>query len=622
MSESALRLVEKLPTAEALNSETLEQVIEAIKNEETKENVIAAFNRCGPQVIAKRLLSGGDNSSCGPPPELQVDLLAECLKNDEFRSQAAEESIVKRLVQCLTKDGELDDTSCAHVELIETNPTTVKHIFRALSNICYENDEAQNIVCDHKGVELIGTFLSPILRNSKSGSDGGKPKADESILICLLGCLFNVARKENCLAQIRELELVTQIVDALPHLPEAAATHAVNLLFNATEIAEFQTDLLAATPSLIRALAQQGDKSDDVLEVQVELLQTLFSEVSDEEKLKMYESGLWIALKDLAEKRVLKSAIDAIIVLLTDDECMKRMFDDGRGAAYQLLKTWLKNDSEDLRICAALAMGNFARGDAQCVTLINDSVGLQLVSMISPSAGTNQNYAVLSALRNMLIPKECKSRLMDAGLLEKLTSLLPIENYTVAFKFLGCLRMSADRQPAVAERLGSDAGLIKSVVQFAQVELHEGVRSEAMRVLCWILKNTQADSVCRTIATEGGFETIVGMLKSEHSVMKNEAIISLSLLLHERGPEVVFKVASKNLSAMSQNLAELLGSEDLASEVLENAVTLVICTSKLRNEFRVAFIPTISEPLQRLEDRAERILLKHKCRKALQILKE
>lgn len=55
-------------------------------------------------------------------------------------------------------------------------------------------------------------------------------------------------------------------------------------------------------------------------------------------------------------------------------------------------------------------------------------------------------HALLSALRNLVIPKPNKSAVIDAGLVETILPMLEIHQPPVVFKLLGTLRMTVDGQ--------------------------------------------------------------------------------------------------------------------------------------------------------------------------------
>jgi len=55
-------------------------------------------------------------------------------------------------------------------------------------------------------------------------------------------------------------------------------------------------------------------------------------------------------------------------------------------------------------------------------------------------------HALLSALRNLVIPKPNKPAVIEAGLVETIIPMLEIHQSPVVFKLLGTLRMTVDGQ--------------------------------------------------------------------------------------------------------------------------------------------------------------------------------
>lgn len=55
-------------------------------------------------------------------------------------------------------------------------------------------------------------------------------------------------------------------------------------------------------------------------------------------------------------------------------------------------------------------------------------------------------HALLSALRNLVIPKPNKKAVIEAGLVQTILPMLEIHQPPVVFKLLGTLRMTVDSQ--------------------------------------------------------------------------------------------------------------------------------------------------------------------------------
>lgn len=60
-------------------------------------------------------------------------------------------------------------------------------------------------------------------------------------------------------------------------------------------------------------------------------------------------------------------------------------------------------------------------------------------------------HALLSALRNLVIPKENKARILSSGLIDIIYPLLATEQQPLVFKLLGTLRLVTDGQGTFRE---------------------------------------------------------------------------------------------------------------------------------------------------------------------------
>lgn len=125
-------------------------------------------------------------------------------------------------------------------------------------------------------------------------------------------------------------------------------------------------------------------------------------------------------------------------------------YDKSNGVTYKKLVEWLESKDKDLQITAVLAMGNFARSDIHCKLMVTQGVHRDLLKLLQ-SNNTNFGdirfqHALLSALRNLVIPQDNKPIILKDGLINVLYSMLDIPLYPVVFKLLGTLRIVIDGQ--------------------------------------------------------------------------------------------------------------------------------------------------------------------------------
>lgn len=132
------------------------------------------------------------------------------------------------------------------------------------------------------------------------------------------------------------------------------------------------------------------------------------------------------------------------------DDSMNFLYDNSEGLVYKKLVEWLESIDEDLQITAVLAMGNFARTDAHCKRMVEQGIHRKLLKLLqrnsSKSGDIRCQHALLSALRNLVIPVDNKSLILADGLIDVLYPMLDIPTFPVVFKLLGTLRIVIDGQ--------------------------------------------------------------------------------------------------------------------------------------------------------------------------------
>lgn len=132
------------------------------------------------------------------------------------------------------------------------------------------------------------------------------------------------------------------------------------------------------------------------------------------------------------------------------DDSMNFLYDNSEGLVYKKLVEWLESIDEDLQITAVLAMGNFARTDAHCRRMVEQGIHRKLLKLLqrnsSKSGDIRCQHALLSALRNLVIPVDNKSLILADGLIDVLYPMLDIPTFPVVFKLLGTLRIVIDGQ--------------------------------------------------------------------------------------------------------------------------------------------------------------------------------
>lgn len=298
---------------------------------------------------------------------------------------------------------------------------------------------------------------------------------------------------------------------------------------------------------------------------------------------------------------------------------------------------WLDSTDIDLLTTGVLALGNFARTDSHCIYFVEQQTMNKLLQVLSKNNGVKDDvrlqHALLSALRNLVIPKPNKNAVIQAGLVQTILPMLEIHQPPVVFKLLGTLRMTVDGQgksrsnaslseyiciliPSVFLRLAEKLALellknktlIEQLVHWSKSSDYAGVTGESLRLMAWLIKHAyltkiayalprkgdapaeqiadkiplaqdyDRSSLTKFLANEGTVEAMVSMLTAQHLVMQNEALIALCILSvvylsqpgeAEQAQRLQDELIKCNVGA---KLAELISksSDSMTKEIVEN----------------------------------------------------
>ena len=114
-------------------------------------------------------------------------------------------------------------------------------------------------------------------------------------------------------------------------------------LFHTKQITKIVVTSLCVADEVKLQLAQSGVMTDRLLPLLHSCARA--AESSDQEDSQQTE----------------KLASDLLVLLLTGDRSMEALYDGGAGQVYKQSLNWLISPREHLRVCGALAIGNFAR---------------------------------------------------------------------------------------------------------------------------------------------------------------------------------------------------------------------------------------------------------------------
>ncbi|OJD25962.1 hypothetical protein ACJ73_02661 [Blastomyces percursus] len=94
----------------------------------------------------------------------------------------------------------------------------------------------------------------------------------------------------------------------------------------------------------------------------------------------------------------------------------------------ETLRSWLRKPEDQLQICACVMLGNLAREDKICASMVNDSeVHVPLISILNGNANAAALHAVLGFLKNLAIATDNKEPLGSAGIIKAVSRLWAFE---------------------------------------------------------------------------------------------------------------------------------------------------------------------------------------------------
>ncbi|KAL0102265.1 hypothetical protein PUN28_018656 [Cardiocondyla obscurior] len=489
--------------------------------------------------------------------------IAEIAKTDHGREKCTTLELIQALINLL-KEEDIDI-------LIQTS--------RALGNICYENEIGKNLVKEQDGLKMILALL-------RKGIALNKIKDASFLRNVAAGFLLNFLVDQNMLyKKALEEGMVPIICNVLEEDGIGGGEAAMHVLLTLGILNDENIVFLdeRLTKVLVDILA--SDTSSELSEMCLELLH---GQAEDENaKLLLAKAGVCELLLKLLEKHgpqcndeetrsILKVACNLIVLILTGDDSMNFLYDDGKGFVYKKLVEWLESVDEDLQITAVLAMGNVARTDTHCKCMVEQGIHRKLLKILEKNGSTSGNircqHALLSALRNLVIPADNKSLILADGLIDVLYPMLEIPTFPVVFKLLGTLRIVIDGQKEAAISLGQKKDLIKRVVEWCDTKDHPGVQGEANRLIAWLINNSRDKQIVSSIIKYGAVPHIVGMLLAQHVLMQNEAILCLTILTK------ICPAESEELliqAGFGRNMCEFFARKDLDVHIVLNALTLL-----------------------------------------------
>ncbi|KAM3961933.1 LOW QUALITY PROTEIN: visceral mesodermal armadillo-repeats [Aphomia sociella] len=573
---------------------------------------------------------------------LSVQAISELAKCEHKRETYAQKDVIEPIIDILKKEINSDKT-----ELL-------KQCCRALGNLCCDCDTSRKIILDYNSVpilinlleqalekgskfEVVKVFSTKMFQNfAIGGSEFSESIVQGGLIELLRKILVLELEKEdmNDDMVLSALLVLSVINDNTPEFlfDEKVNKAVLNILRETTnvEISELCLEYLhiqTEHDSVKTLLANEGG------------LQLVCTRL--EQLIQRHDAGDLNA-EDSEVVAIMKQACDLIIIVLTGDDAMHTLYNNGVGEVYITMVKWLESPNYNLLATAVLAIGNFARQDNYCTQMMEEKIFDKLLDIFEVYNGfslkmkkepdsvhpidvttvTKIQHAVLSALRNLIVPVANKRVAAAQGRAAPLflNALPHVEDHHVAYKLLAAIRMLVDGQEGVARQLTDDAAALRAAARWGGAAGRRGgagAAGEAPRLLAWAARQLRPARAPALLQVEGCISSLVNMLLAAHSVMQNEAILALTLLsieyLNKTTPQTeqpsdfdyenVF-ISQLVKSEIGKHVSVLIETNcaKMPIEVAENLLAFLDITSK-KNELVLDFHQTkVHESLQKFMD--------------------
>lgn len=270
--------------------------------------------------------------------------------------------------------------------------------------------------------------------------------------------------------------------------------------------------------------------------------------------------------------QVKASAARAVVAIAGDDTNMVELFSGSLGFIDRL-KVWIRYDTktrDDLVSCGMLALGNLARSDAHCLSLVQEhSLAPFLASLLGQADDIKVAHGLVSLLKNLSIPAPNKAVIGQLNVIDAVVRFMnrdkdmvqPLQFATVGLLKHLCAGVTENAMRLVDGEAGSTTprpSALNALVDMIQRIDDVPTKMEATRVLVNVVKSlwTSARSngasqawseeailaARRKVVRRDVIQALAEMVRTspKYPVLVNEGIIALTLVGSERvGAELV-----------------------------------------------------------------------------------
>ncbi|XP_013408647.1 rap1 GTPase-GDP dissociation stimulator 1-A-like [Lingula anatina] len=345
--EELLSTLDKLKLHEESTSETnLDKLLDLLSNEEEDdaEKVFKELLQSGLLSELHHVLTQDTKNS----KIKAAQVVAEVAKEESMRTPCVEAGLISPLLQLLEKE----------------NVAACIQSCRALGNICFDNDTGRDAMKEAGGLAKLLEFMKYHL------STTGEQESELRMILC--GCLVNLTNANESLQLLAlesgALELLNQYIKSFQD--EKDVIQMALLCVDCLADTDKGKELLEKIP-LVSSLTEllDIDSSQEQKETVLDALATMAESDAVKKELAATKAAKHCTtilkekckLRDDKSQQLLKLAADLLILILTGDESVEILYNDGEGEIYKETLSWLKTGNIVLQTTAALAIGNFAR---------------------------------------------------------------------------------------------------------------------------------------------------------------------------------------------------------------------------------------------------------------------
>ncbi|SPO25448.1 uncharacterized protein UTRI_03132_B [Ustilago trichophora] len=298
--------------------------------------------------------------------------------------------------------------------------------------------------------------------------------------------------------------------------------------------------------------------------------------------------------------QVKASAARAVVAIAGDDTNMVELF-SGYLGFIDRLKVWIRYDAktrDDLVSCGMLALGNLARSDAHCLSLVQEH-GLApfLASLLGQANDIKVAHGLVSLLKNLSIPVPNKAVIGQLSVIDASVRFMnrdkdmvqPLQFATVGLLKHLCAGVTENAMRLVDGEAGSTVSrpsALNALVDMIQRIDDVPTKMEATRVLVNVVKSLWTSARINGASQAWSEEEIFGARRKmvrrdviqalaemvrtspKYPVLVNEGIIALTLVGSERmGAELVSLslLAEPTKASAEDDEDEEMGSDNEAT---------------------------------------------------------